>query len=123
MPRVCVAGDFSATRTASDHQRVFLGASRGANLGIQYRHAILLHQPFRNGRINKEAPKLVAMSMAEFLEGSVRYKWVDDSQTARGYPRLNLCLRDTQETGYALPREPMYFSCEGICDSSCCGGA
>ena len=33
MPKVCVAGDFSATRTASDHQRVLLGASRGANLG------------------------------------------------------------------------------------------
>ena len=77
VPKVCVADNFSATPTDSDYERVLLGTKYYSILAGQFSYSVLLHQPFRNVRVNQGGPNLLTMPLAEVLEGSFRYKRVN----------------------------------------------
>src|SRR5215469_14315076 len=91
-------------------------------LRFYFRHAVLPHQPFRDGRIEQPHIDLVAVLLAELLKRPVGDKGVQDPQSSSRNPDLYLGYRHAKKVGSPFPGVCVITTCKGIRDSFNCGG-
>src|SRR5215469_7279038 len=122
MQKVWIPGYLPSALASSDHQSMPYSLRNATALRFYFRHAVLPHQPFRDGRIEQPHMDLVAVLLAELLKCPVGDKGIQDPQSSSRNPDLYLGYRYAKKVGGLFPGVCVITTCEGIRDSFNGGG-